>query len=402
MSASHFDESNSESTDEFNRICQIAKSGNKEDIKEIVCVDIQRGCYTAARLLAEQGDDDAVRFLVESGANIDMAIRGAAAGNKRDLVMELLQKGANINWAAAGAEQNNTSIAKDISSGSSSYYFGCAVLGAAVGNHVSRVTAIMDEQNGLEFYALTGAAEGGHLELVQMLLSKYDRSDIAVYNLAMGGHKNALHEFLNDPLYRHNYALAIEGAAEGGQSFLNDLLDDIENVANEKFYKDTLNRVIEKIVENLLARGASLDAAVANAAEGGHEKLVRDLLAKGANLDFALRGVAAQKFKGANKLITFLSVFDDEKIRETFASNVFHLRRGRGFLPGVGTTEEILQAASEKNKKLQHDRVARIQIINSTIEEVGLNKHSLWMGNIVKEYINSPETPKNKNKPSMK
>ena len=70
----------------FDDICHLAQKKDTQTLirkinEEKVCIDVQKGIYTPVTLLAQQGKEEVVTFLIsEFNANRDYAVRGYALG----------------------------------------------------------------------------------------------------------------------------------------------------------------------------------------------------------------------------------------------------------------------------------------------------------------------------------
>ncbi len=87
----------------FDNICQMARDKNDVWFATQTGLDVRQGLYTPASKLAEEGNQDAVLFLLKYGANIHEAGWGAAMGKQYALAETLrIYYGANVNFIAKG------------------------------------------------------------------------------------------------------------------------------------------------------------------------------------------------------------------------------------------------------------------------------------------------------------
>jgi len=149
-------------------------------------------------------------------------------------------------------------------------------------------------------YAVGGAAQGGHLSLVENLIARGATLNDAVWGAALGGHLS--------------------------------------------------------LVENLIARGATLNYAVWGAARGGHLSLVENLIARGATLNYAVGG-AAQGGHLSNETLALrlLASIQDATIRTRFADEAKSSNRTafdmRTLVPKASTLADL-----SRTKKINFDQ----------------------------------------------
>ena len=194
----------------LNAICHLAKAKNTAGLAKLldnsgVLIDFQQGLYSPIMLLAEQGEHEAVEFLIRQfGASLDEAVFGYAAGGHETAVNALLAQGASLNEAVRGYAQ---------------------------GGHETAVNALL-VQGAFRNQAILGYAKGGHETAVNALLAQGASLDAAAFGYARGGHETAVNALLAQGASRD---YAVEGYAEGGYlskttnlSRLMALTDDIE------------------------------------------------------------------------------------------------------------------------------------------------------------------------------
>ena len=131
----------------FDDICHLAQKKDTQTLirkinEEKVCIDVQKGIYTPVTLLAQQGKEEVVTFLIsEFNANRDYAVRGYAQGGHTTQVDALL----------AFANRDD------------------AVWGYALGGHTTQVDALLALGANRD-YAVRGYALGGHIANSEKLL----------------------------------------------------------------------------------------------------------------------------------------------------------------------------------------------------------------------------------------
>src|SRR3990167_8483048 len=147
----------------FEAIYRFAEEKNEAGLILLMtagkCINVNYDGRTPVSLLAKEGKNTAVEFLIEKfHASKAWAVYGAAQGGHLEFVKQLLDEGASKAWA---------------------------VYGAAQGGHLEFVKQLLDEGASKD-NAVGGAAQGGHLEFVKQLLDEGASKDEAVYGAAQG------------------------------------------------------------------------------------------------------------------------------------------------------------------------------------------------------------------------
>lgn len=346
---------------QFEYVCELAETRSRETLNYLIQggVNIHAfdGEYNPVMLLAKEGRFEAVLFLVdEFKANLYDAMIGALQGRHVELarelsirevnlnhevrrvaktqpkkhVFELIARGANLNFAVWGAARaGRTKLTRAlINQGASVNYAGHA---AACGRHAFLVCELIDS-GASPINALYGAALNGHIHLV-LLLSK-----IVIFL------RHDLHVFIRDDYYiylargldawdmgsngaQNPYAVAMKGAAMGGQiklfNFINDryiresnieVIDDIYALCSEKMDNKILPFVmaLNELMDNLPRREyfwinahrvrvfnfdlLGLDESIWRAALIGDEEVMNHLMRKSTGsrcaLNYAVLGAA--------------------------------------------------------------------------------------------------------------
>lgn len=240
---------------------------------------------TPVLFLASEGAFDAVEILLARGAFLDLAVFGAALGGYQDEVWRYVnEKGASVLSAASGAAQGgHFDLLKNLEAhvGNNLLNKHEIVHYLAIGGHREVVFSFLKENDEYLQSAANGAACGGQFELLSELetytSTSFNSSEVLFY-LAKGGHEDSVWRYINE-----KSALvqkAAQGAAIAGHY---ELLKKLEVFA-----------------------GDSLDLSdiACQLASGGHESAVMHyIMEKGACAKLAALGAASRgQFQLLNKL----------------------------------------------------------------------------------------------------
>lgn len=222
------------------RICSLARLQNEEALTKLVnagvCLDVLEKGSNAVMLLAKEGNKKAVEFLMDTfKSNRNSVVRGYAQGGFVDLVNEQIEAGASPEYA---------------------------VWGYAETGNVKQVNALIDK-NARKHYAVLGYASIGYVDQVNQLTVGGQYEGYALKGYAYGGYEDQVSKIISIS----NKGWAVNGYACAGRF-------------------DQVNA--------LLINGgpALLSDAVAGYAYSGYDKRVEELLSKGASVDAALAGYA--------------------------------------------------------------------------------------------------------------
>jgi ankyrin repeat protein len=260
-------------------------------------LDVNDSGFVAIEQLAFEGQNEAVTRLLQLGASKNHAVSGYARSGNLEKVDELVAAGANKDWVVHGAARGDanrvlvkygeeTQKSRDI-----------AVFGAAVGGHREKVADLIDGGYASPLRALAGAVKGGNSDLIEYIFIHYGGNrNLTVFGAAMRNDRKFLDEIrISDA----NKDSAVEGAAVGGHIDLVMLL--LESGANPNKailgaarggHFVLLNELIIK--EQVKDNKTVLDDAVLGAARGGHTKIVQHLIGLGANPNKAVVGAAQE------------------------------------------------------------------------------------------------------------
>lgn len=283
----------------FEQICTAAQTNDRETltrlkdfIDSVASVDGD-DFMRPVTLMGKLGNVDAVNLLLENGANRDSAVLGLAQSKDEgaiELMIELLEKGANEDSAVLGAAKINSEklVTTLIDFGASISW---ALYGAAQNGHVELVNKLLDQvpEGNVRALAMTaqGYAQGGYFEQVDELLHdelliKGDMSaDLGgvILGAAQGGYADKMWRYLQqaESLKLNLIDKAVLGAAQGGHIALMEELIKLGGSMDQAVYGLTHARRYEE-VDKLLERGASSSLAIQGAAESGHDKIVQFLI----------------------------------------------------------------------------------------------------------------------------
>lgn len=165
--------------DLFNTLCQHAENGDLPSLLHLVasglCVNTYHQTMTPIMLLARQNKRAAVMLLLRVGARINDAALGAAMGAHLTLIQECLNWGADAAYVAEGlAMINHASFSAFFQLEQKSLFF--AIRGAAKGGHDTFVDRLVNstalspqEQENCQVYAAQGYALAGRMNKVRYI-----------------------------------------------------------------------------------------------------------------------------------------------------------------------------------------------------------------------------------------
>lgn len=191
-------------TSYFDTIYQLAKDNNRKVLEvliaENIAVDEIRDYYTCAEKVAEEGDSLALELLLELGANVHKAIRGAAKGRQENLVVALQERGGSIHSAAEGyAIGHHTDRVQDLLKQNANP--SNAAVGYCLSGHVEAFIDLYKNRGALYYMeALKGLATAGYIEKLDSIrdqLPTFHMSEL-VEALAKGGHEDAIKQIENN------------------------------------------------------------------------------------------------------------------------------------------------------------------------------------------------------------
>lgn len=220
-------------------IYHLAKKKDKTKLIEIVkkgnCLGIFEGNHNAIMLLAQEGNDDAVNFLIDTfNVSRNHAVEGYAMGGHFLLVKQQLKFGACINQAVYGYAQKG---------------------------YIEQVNELM-EQGASHDHAVAGYAIRGDREQVDKLIQQGANKNIAVHHYACGGHTELVRHLLDQGAKQNS---ALSGYA---------LRCDIERV------------------NQLIALGADKNLSIGGYAQGGHIDQVKPFCAQDTVRSYIIKGLA--------------------------------------------------------------------------------------------------------------
>jgi hypothetical protein len=220
-------------------IYHLAKKKDKTKLTEIVkkghCLGLFEGNNNAIMLLAQEGNDDVVNFLIDTfNASRNHAVEGYAMGGHFSLVKQQLKFGACINQAVYGYAQKG---------------------------YIEQVNELM-EQGASHDHAVAGYARRGDREQVDKLIKLGANKNIAVYHYACGGHTDLVRHLLDQGAKQNS---ALSGYALRG---------DIESV------------------NQLIALGADKNLSMDGYAQGGHIEQVKPFCTQDTVRSYIIKGLA--------------------------------------------------------------------------------------------------------------
>jgi len=168
--------------------------------------DIKQGLNYAVLGAARSGNRVLVNELLERGASLNIVVRGAALGRYRDWVMELVNHNASLTEAISAAAQAGDAalVAELFPRGKEQDMRRTVVANAAFGGHADLLEQYFSDNDANHIQtAFVNAARGGHGGLVQTLLLKVPEGERKVWlgmyaalGAAQGGHVALLDEYL--------------------------------------------------------------------------------------------------------------------------------------------------------------------------------------------------------------
>lgn len=333
----------------FELICQLAKDKNKSALDKLICVDVQQGIHTPVSLLAKEGDVASARLLIQAGANPNWAIMGAAEAGNTNFVNELFSQGASMEWALRGAARRGdgeeliiTFIEKikalqqeqkDISTEKENLNW--AKEGAAEGGHKELVNTLLTYDNELTYVA-RGAAAGDKFEMFRDLLGKDEKGviDLTAEGASLASRSSA-----------SLIAMLAEGAGIAGRELMITMLQDSANylwvftgMAKGQGENSALisqsSLILDLLSPNKENYNTMLAWVTSGAAKGGHIQLLNSLLERDASSDLKWKSATDQS------LIDYAAIKAAQAGHEKLAVNL--LERGADF-------NLILNAAAESD-----------------------------------------------------
>lgn len=227
-----------------------------------------KGMYYAAEL----GDLDLVKYFISKGADsINIAMAYASRGGQNDVFKFFIRRGASdfywpLKYAAMKNHRHIVDYILSLKPHWDKMTLNNGMAGAAEGGHRDLVELFIQRGADNWIKGATGAARGGHEDLVDFFMARTDRRedllDSVLVGAAEGGHIHLVEKSIKLGATRLGWALA-SAAANGHKN----------------------------VVEFLLkSRTGGLTDAILGAAQEGHEDIVIMLLNKGANIKKAIEG----------------------------------------------------------------------------------------------------------------
>jgi ankyrin repeat protein len=261
------------------------------DQKKAVWLD-KKSLNRALRAVARQGHEQAVRLLLQKGADVNAEGLGYASREGHEQIVRLLlEKGADVN-----AQQRS----------------GDTALGhASKAGHEQIVRLLLEKGANVNARprfgntALGHASEAGHEQIVRLLLEKGANVDARQRfgDTVLGHASEAGHEQIVRLLLEKGANVNVEhwgktalgqASAKGREQIVRLLLEKGANVDTRGTYcqlpplVDASQNGHEQIVRLLLEKGFWDDTALGYASAAGHEQIVRLLLEKGADVNASL------------------------------------------------------------------------------------------------------------------
>lgn len=221
------------------------------------------------------------------------AAYGAAAGGHTELAELLVKKGASklnvLEGAALGKQMTVIESTLDQLKNEPNYNSkrhkkaaSYILRGASEGGHMDLVKMMLEEgadsTKGFE-----GAAEGGQLEIAQLLLKKGAHMYDSIKLAAKGGHIELVKLILdNSKNFELDVSDGLLSAAEGGHM---DIVKLLLNKGGEpvKALEGAARGGHVKIVQEMLKKGVAPNEGLRDAVRGGNKKVVQLLIEKGAD-----------------------------------------------------------------------------------------------------------------------
>jgi ankyrin repeat protein len=184
-------------------------------------------------------------------------------------------------------------IKKTVKMAKKNNLYSSAMAGAAEGGHMDIVELMLEHGATNYDYAMAGAAEGGHMDIVELMLEHGATDfDFVMKAAATRGHMDIVELMLEHGAT--NYDVAMEDAAYEGHMDIVELM--LELGANSYDYAmlDAASGGHMDIVELMLELGANnYDMSMEGAVYGGHMDIVELMLELGAtDYDFAMKAAA--------------------------------------------------------------------------------------------------------------
>jgi hypothetical protein len=157
-----------------------------------------------------------------------------------------------------------------------------SLLGAAEGGHMDIVNFMIEKGANDWNYGLYGAAEGGHINIVNFMIEKgADDWNGGLYEAARGGHIDIVNIMIE--MGADDWNLGLYGAAEGGHMDIVNLMIDMgADDWNLGLYGSARYGHID-IVNLMIDMGADdWYRGLYNAAEGGHMDIIKRMIEQGA------------------------------------------------------------------------------------------------------------------------
>lgn len=318
-------------------ISQVAKTKDAQKLNKFLgngCVGIVKNQVSAIQLLAQEGDEQTVDFLLDKfNDNINQALVGAAQSANKKLMYKLLARGAGQHYALYGAVLgNHIELAKEIlEKGPISIDLACKASGRPGLEHLYDLLVASKYSSAAKTDALEGAGIYGNKNLIDKSIQEGQSLTNAICGAASAGHFALVDNLLQHPsciTEPHATDMALLGAAifgsdESIRKYTTDSKDIIAlglgQAGNAKLLHNYINPLLR---ENSQEEGDEkkdfLDAAIEAAAFGGHLELVNGLMQIGASPKRALRGAAS----GCHlSIINKLSSHLDDKTRDAMITN---------------------------------------------------------------------------------
>lgn len=305
----------------FETIYRLAKAKDVNSLTKLVksgaCIGVQQDLYSPIMLLAKEGDQASVEFLIdEFKGNRNAATEGYALGGYVRLVDQQITAGANRNFALRGyARSGYVDQANQLLAAGASLF--TAVLDYATGGNVEQVNRLIPV-GGERDFALFGYALGGHIEQADQQIAAGGRRDYALWGYALCGNIDMVNQLIAAGADR---VYAVHGYAQGG--YVEQVDKQLEAGADISAAAEGYARGGHaKYVDQLLARGAKKSAALYGYGFGGHIDQVNRLIAKGARPSSAANGYEIGGFlKDELEILRLLAYTDDQALRIAIVEN---------------------------------------------------------------------------------
>lgn len=306
----------------FETIYRLAKDKNEEGLKAItksgVCINFAYGESNIVKLLAKQGNHEAVEFLIDKfKASRNSAAEGYARGGFVKFVNEQIELGAHRDYAVSGyaLAGNIEQVDLQISKGANRNY---AALCYACSGYIDQVNQQIAAGADKKF-AAQGYAQGGHIEQVNQLLAAsgnvLDANIIrnwAVRGYGCGGRFEQLNQLILEGANRDD---AVFGLAHG--NYIEQVNQQIQAGASRDFaVRGYASAGLVEQVNQQIAQGASRSDAVWAYATCGYIDQVNDLIAESANKYSAEQGyIKAGCLDNINEALRIAALTDNTELR---------------------------------------------------------------------------------------